>query len=273
MAVNYATQTQTTAFENRLPLYGAGQPSPASMTSSPSNISPTSPRIHGYMNYQLPSQIRQIRPPKTPLYVPAVLRPTEYPSKTSPPTPPKSLHGSFETLEDADLEAEIIRRATEEGRTPQEIVAEQGSWLGEEELGDVTGLPTRDHWKPDAASPTCDSPKCRSSFNLFVRKHHCRHCGHIFCSTHTPHTIPLDQQARFHPEGNQSRACEHCYHAYRRWDIARSLSRKNSQASSGKASDGGSSAPQFSRGISFSAGKPAQEAAQSVPKDWQWSTF
>lgn len=272
MAVNYASQTYTQSFENQvLPLRGAAQPSPASMTSTPSNVSPTSPRLQNYMSYQLPSQIKQLRPPKTPLYVPAVLRPTEFPSKSSPPTPPRSLHDSLDILEDSDLEAEIIRRAQEEGKTPQEIVAEH-NWVGEEELGEVTGLPTREHWKPDAASPTCDSPKCRSSFNIFVRKHHCRHCGHIFCSSHTTYTIPLDQEARFHPDGTSSRACEHCHQAYRRWDVARNLSRKNSQTSSSQASESVPSSPQVGRSF-MAPKKPSQDAAASVPKDWQWSTF
>src|SRR5436853_2879696 len=69
--------------------------------------------------------------------------------------------------------------------------------------------------QPDEASSSCDSPKCRSSFNLFVRKHHCRHCGHIFCAEHIAYTIPLDQNAKFHPEGMQSRACDSCYKQYR----------------------------------------------------------
>ena len=156
MAVNYTTQTYTTPFEqnNRLPLYGAShRPSPTSMTSTPSNASPVSPRSRSFLSYQLPNQVRQIRPPKTPMYVPAVLRPTEYPSRSSPPTPPKSLHASLENLEHDDLEAEIIRQAEEEGRSPQDLVADQG-WIGEEEeLGEVTGLPTRDHWK------VCSAPQ------------------------------------------------------------------------------------------------------------------
>lgn len=36
-------------------------------------------------------------------------------------------------------------------------------------------------WQPDSESSNCAS--CKKSFSLFTRKHHCRVCGHIFCST------------------------------------------------------------------------------------------
>lgn len=134
--------------------------------------------------------------------------------------------------------------------------------------------------QPDVASPTCDSPQCRSSFNLFVRKHHCRHCGHIFCSTHTTYIIPLDQYAKFHPDGVPSRACETCHRQYQRWDTARSIRRKNSQNSKDDSNESGPPTPlvgttghrrMISGGVR--GGKPVEQVANSVPKDWHWSTF
>lgn len=135
--------------------------------------------------------------------------------------------------------------------------------------------------QPDEASPSCDSPKCRSSFNLFVRKHHCRHCGHIFCAEHTAYTIPLDQHAKFHPDGVLSRACDSCYRQYQKWDTARSLWRKNSENST---ADGSGSATPLGESDNKSLGdrsvpspqmsaRPSETVASSVPKDWAWSTF
>lgn len=135
--------------------------------------------------------------------------------------------------------------------------------------------------QPDEASPSCDSPKCRSSFNLFVRKHHCRHCGHIFCSEHTAYTIPLDQHAKFHPGGIASRACDSCYKQYQKWEIARTLRRKTSESSTPhgeasvlplagldrKAVDRSNEHPQLI------GAKPSDTVASSVPRDWAWSTF
>ncbi|XP_022860513.1 protein FREE1 [Olea europaea var. sylvestris] len=37
----------------------------------------------------------------------------------------------------------------------------------------------KDHWVPDEAVTKCTG--CRTDFNAFVRKHHCRNCGDIFC--------------------------------------------------------------------------------------------
>jgi hypothetical protein len=236
------------------------EPSPAS------SASPTSPRMNDFIQSRPPNPYKQLRPLKSPLYVPAVLRPTEHFS-TGPSTPPKSQHGSLDSLPEAE------RAANSNEPSHEEIL--HAAWADNEELGDVTGPPTRDHWKPDVASPTCDSPHCVSTFNLFVRKHHCRHCGHIFCSTHVTRTIPLDQEAKFHPDGNQSRACETCYRQYMKWDTARSMRRKNSQGSGSR--DDESAPPTPGRRIGMGA-KPwgqqrQQDMANSVPKDWSWSTF
>jgi hypothetical protein len=91
--------------------------------------------------------------------------------------------------------------------------------------------------------------------------------------------IPLDQMAQFHPDGVESRACEVCFRQYQRWDAARSLRRKNSHNS--KDEDDGSGPPtplagatSHRRIISGGRGmKTPQEMANSVPKDWSWSTF
>lgn len=212
---------------------------------------------------------------KKPLYVPAVLRPTEFPTQ-APATPPKSTLGSLESLQDIQSPAQQpdfnMYLAAFASHEP-------------EHLGEVTGEPKRDHWRPDEASTSCDSPQCRANFNLFVRKHHCRHCGHIFCSTHANFKIPLDQAAKFHPDGYESRACETCHRQYQRWDTARSIKRKDSgdSQSDERSYKSTSAVPAHRRMISaaINAGGQKQQShqqmagsmANSVPKDWSWSTF
>jgi hypothetical protein len=143
MALNYSTQTYTHP-NNQLPLLGAHQISPAdSATNSPNNASPTSPRSHTHLQYHVPGQVRQLRPMKSPLYVPAALRPTERPEKHTPMTPPKSLHGSLESLESGALEGHM---SIQNRRVPLDLVVEN-NWIADENLGDVTGEPTREHWK------------------------------------------------------------------------------------------------------------------------------
>ena len=124
--------------------------------------------------------------------------------------------------------------------------------------------------QPDEASPSCDSPKCRSSFNLITRRHHCRHCGHVFCANHTSYAIPLNQEAKFHPNGIPSRACDTCHRQYQRWDTARSIRSRRRE------SDDAESAPSHQnhcRKISGVCRQPPEQVANSVPKDWAWSTF
>ena len=337
MALSYSTQTYTQS-NNQLPLFGAQQISPAdSATDSLNNASPTSPRSHNSLQYHIPGQVRQLRPMKSPLYVPAALRPTERPNKNPPMTPPKSMHGSLDSLEDGKAGG----TTTAHSRTvPLDLVV-ANTWIADENLGEVTGEPTREHWKvsttlslhvivphastsaahvilrhrtpavilhsesgrvtcdpdrslpsscktnasqqADQQSPSCDSPKCRSSFNLFRRRHHCRHCGHIFCSDHSGFTIPLNQEARFHPDGTPSRACDICHRHYQKWDTARSIRRKNSDDDNNKDStrlDGSKNDPSLllagakpgliSQGLS---GGNSDQTVGSVPKDWAWSTF
>ncbi|KAL2869251.1 FYVE zinc finger domain-containing protein [Aspergillus lucknowensis] len=270
----------TTPSVNQISIYG--HPSPMnSGTSTPANNSPTSPR-----QQYLPLQTRQLRPPKGPLYVPAALRPTERPAKPSPPTPPRSMHGSLDSLNDGVSSEPVSRRPTLESVNGGGISKlAENEWMKNEHLGEVTGLPTRDHWKADSASPSCDSPTCRSSFGLFLRRHHCRHCGHVFCSSHTPHVVPLDQAARFHPDGVPSRACDLCWSAYQRWEEARTdrlnkiqhqINTQDDDAhSSGEHSSSETLDTPVGEGSKSSPATPGQasEIAASVPRGWNWSTF
>ncbi|KAJ0418557.1 hypothetical protein BJY00DRAFT_178129 [Aspergillus carlsbadensis] len=275
-----ATHVMTAPIQpvNQISVYG--HPSPMnSGASTPANNSPTSPR-----QQYLPLQTRQLRPPKAPLYVPAALRPTERPSKPSPPTPPRSMHGSLDSLNDGETNEPVPRRPTLESVNSGGIskLAED-EWMKHEDLGEVTGLPTRDHWKADSASSSCDSPTCRSSFGLFLRRHHCRHCGHVFCSSHTPHVVPLDQVARFHPEGVPSRACDLCWSAYQRWEEARTdrlnkiqhqINTQDDDTNSpgGRTSTDSLDTP-VADGRKTAPTTPNQEIAASVPRGWNWSTF
>ncbi|ODH45578.1 hypothetical protein GX48_08348 [Paracoccidioides brasiliensis] len=272
-------------------------PSPVHSTSvTPANNSPASPRLHNPHVHQLHLQSRQLRTPKSPLYVPAVLRPTERTSKPSPLTPPRSVHGSLGSLDghsETTSAGTATRGSTHESESLKTSVSKRAEdeWLRDENLGEVTGTPTRDHWKADSASPTCDSPTCRSFFGLFLRRHHCRHCGHVFCSSHTPHTVLLDQNARFHPDGIPSRACDLCWNAFRRWDKDRTARLNEIQqiltshieddtqdgnatsARSMRASGSEFASANSSGTLSPGANQDGGLVASSVPRDWSWSTF
>ncbi|QKX61577.1 uncharacterized protein TRUGW13939_08729 [Talaromyces rugulosus] len=271
MATTHSALPPQQAFVNPGHMSIYGHPSPSNSTANtPANSSPTSPQMSS-AGLVYPSQSRQIRPPKAPLYVPAVLRPTERPSKSSsskdssPITPPRSVHGSLDSLNEDP--APVARQTTFHS-----IKAASDEAIKSEFLGEVTGVPTRDHWKADAAAHTCDSPTCRSSFGIFTRRHHCRHCGHVFCASHTPYMVPLDQDARFHPEGSASRACDQCFKAYHRWEetraarIQQKLDERESLSDSGEVEHDEQTPETAQR-------QPEFTIATSVPRGWNWSTF
>ncbi|MCJ1335716.1 hypothetical protein MMC09_000989 [Bachmanniomyces sp. S44760] len=289
-------------------LFGGQHYSPAnSAMVTPPNISPTSPRDPAIFPHHLPLATRQLRPPKSPMYTPAVLRPTERPPRPSPLTPPRSIEGSTDSLTNIDSRGNrpSSRSSTSDskslnnnsnckhasvpiapGRKPRSLHSlredivdslspKSPSIASRFSSSDVkSGLlpPTRDHWKPDANATICDAAICQKSFSLFERRHHCRHCGHVFCNTHSYHTVPLDQYAEFDEDGMECRACKHCWDRYREWLMARIESKENDDAETpmtpsigvagkGKGGDGGDIAKQ-----------PGTVAA-SVPRDWNWSTF
>ncbi|EEP78109.1 conserved hypothetical protein [Uncinocarpus reesii 1704] len=274
-----------TAGQTSLP----GNPSPLNSASvTPANNSPTSPRLHHSQLHHVSCQSKQLRPLKSPLYVPAVLRPTERPSRSTPLTPPRSVH---DVSDDTHTRGppQLSRQSTVESFRSEVSKLAEDEWLKEQNLGIVTGSPTREHWKADSSSPSCDSPVCKSFFGLFNRRHHCRHCGHVFCASHTPHTIPLDQNARFHPDGIASRACDLCWSAYTRWDQTRidqlnQIQRDLASQIERNKSDGASSVvsketdSDHASVIDASFLPPPSEhqestIATSVPRDWSWSTF
>ncbi|CAG8974371.1 hypothetical protein HYALB_00010622 [Hymenoscyphus albidus] len=245
-----------------------------SAEATPSNASPTSPRSALPPHFSAPNQ--QLRPPKSPLYVPAVLRPTDPPkrvARSSPLTPPQSMHSSFDDLDNA---RKLNRRSTDDKTLTLGSIVE-AEW-SDQGFGKVTALPTREHWKPDPDSTICDEPTCKRSFTYFTRRHHCRRCGNIFCDLHSMYNTPLDQDANYHPRGFRSRSCEHCWHEYRSWQLARS-SRSNSESSHDEpttptVSCAGNAARNALGGVFGQkiSGLPESLAA-SVPRDWNWSTF
>ena len=259
------------------------QQSPAnSQPPTPMHVSPTSPR-NPSMLPNLPHVTRQLRPPKSPMYIPAVLRPTERPHRQSPLTPPRSLHGSTDSLNGAhhghvakppsrNGATDELRRHNSLGSTGSIREIEETSQHDVSDLGQVTGPPSRAHWKLDENADICDAPECQKFFNFFERRHHCRRCGHVFCNTHSAHLVPLDQDADFHPEGVPSRACRFCWNEYLKWDEVRALQLESWKI---QAANGGVLGE--AKGVVIGKAKETTEedkaVASSVPRDWIWSSF
>merc|ERR1712059_20410 len=58
-------------------------------------------------------------------------------------------------------------------------------------------------WQHEEDVEDCNS--CRSSFTVTRRKHHCRHCGRVFCSE------CVSKQVASGPSGRTSRVCDVCH--------------------------------------------------------------
>ncbi|OTA98475.1 hypothetical protein M426DRAFT_325948 [Hypoxylon sp. CI-4A] len=56
-------------------------------------------------------------------------------------------------------------------------------------------------WQPDSEVTYC--PICRTQFSFFVRKHHCRKCGRVVCSSCSPHRITIPHQFIVRPPGER----------------------------------------------------------------------
>ncbi|KAJ0026350.1 hypothetical protein Pint_09341 [Pistacia integerrima] len=66
------------------------------------------------------------------------------------------------------------------------------------------GNEEKDHWVPDEAVSKCTA--CSTDFGAFVRKHHCRNCGDIFCDKCTHGRIALTADENAQPV----RVCDRC---------------------------------------------------------------
>lgn len=115
------------------------------------------------------------------------------------------------------------------------------------------GIEEKDHWVPDEAVSKCTA--CGTDFGAFVRRHHCRNCGDIFCDKCTHGRIALTADENAQPV----RVCDRCMAEVTQRlsnakeatskpaglqsheDLARKLQEemeKNRKASSGSKSDG-----------------------------------
>ncbi|CAK7197567.1 Zn finger protein [Sporothrix eucalyptigena] len=308
------------------------QISPLSTSNSSSPNSPKPTSSNGNNNSGMNYHTRQVRP----LYIPAVLRPNEHPSREGQAkaggasdngSSSSAINEDGDDLDDQDDDSQSSRRsgglrssgsfislpglgAFGIGRLSRRSTNDSGKCVDSswnlDQFPDVTGFPSRSHWKaltcpkPDPESTMCDEPTCKKSFNYFTRRHHCRRCGNIFCDFHSAFEIPLDEQANYNPKGSSNRACAYCFREFKAWRT-RTNSSDLSGASSGTTTpatnDGNSKGVNVNKNnnaykkaataptspVMALAGRPGApgtptvakvpDVAQSVPGDWNWSTF
>lgn len=122
---------------------------------------------------------------------------------------------------------------------------------------------TQKHWVPDVTRDACFD--CSTKFNLFDRRHHCRHCGEIFCSRHLIHYLYLNSQAHFiigaTGLGRLAKVCDSCLEKYEGLLVSGSgslgVEEEDAGQLAGKNTGNG--------GIEGNGG--------GLPEDWYWSSF
>ncbi|KAL4930481.1 phosphatidylinositol-3-phosphate-binding ubiquitin-protein ligase [Aspergillus undulatus] len=96
---------------------------------------------------------------------------------------------SYETAIDLSSSPEEVVPAP----PPQLPQRRQSSWSSHSQYGEQN----RPSWQPDAEVTEC--PICRTAFSFWYRKHHCRKCGRVVCSSCSPHRITIPRQYIVHP--------------------------------------------------------------------------
>ena len=61
----------------------------------------------------------------------------------------------------------------------------------------LTGEIVLPRWQPDSEVSEC--PICKRTFTFWFRKHHCRKCGRVVCTSCSPHRITIPRQFIVHP--------------------------------------------------------------------------
>jgi len=72
-------------------------------------------------------------------------------------------------------------------------------------LDAMNPLNLRPIWQPDEEALKCN--KCKSTFSTINRRHHCRHCGLVFCGTCSTWQCIIPKFAYHTPV----RVCEKCW--------------------------------------------------------------
>ncbi|XP_037468277.1 1-phosphatidylinositol-3-phosphate 5-kinase FAB1B-like isoform X3 [Triticum dicoccoides] len=71
---------------------------------------------------------------------------------------------------------------------------------------------SRDFWMPDQSCRVCYD--CDAQFTILNRRHHCRHCGRVFCARCTANSVPRSPGDAAREDIERIRVCNYCF---KRW--------------------------------------------------------
>lgn len=193
--------------------------------------------------------LQTINDPKRPMYMPAVLRQSN-----------------------TNLKPEDLKHINEQNsKRSKSLITDAATSLRSQTShwklafnSNSKNSPTKAHWRRDLSRNTC--AYCDKQFTFFERRHHCRHCGDIFCAEHTSNFLKLGIDAQFTVAGSGvlCKVCDNCYDDYKNFlknkfgndiNVNGSLKRDVPMNNERKKS------------------VVENNLSGSVPADWSWSSF
>lgn len=258
--------------------------------------------------------VKQISNPKKPLYLPAVLRDVSETNLTNedfvrPPSPQHSVISNNQTMTSDNLHQQMQNsNQSLHGSSTASVHSTNSSFIesyrrqialwffSSNEYGSIENRwsqfldppapPTKRHWLHDSKRGSCHY--CHKLFTFWERKHHCRHCGDIFCQQHLGHWLYLNSDASFiiggGGLGTLSKICDGCLEEYEnvvknpRWKNQK-LDGSNQQGNLVESTAATPTAipARDMEGIDFQNDDSKVDfigsVAGSVPADWNWSSF
>ncbi|ODQ79158.1 hypothetical protein BABINDRAFT_149083 [Babjeviella inositovora NRRL Y-12698] len=270
---------------------GHFSPGPPFHPAAPSYNLPADPKPHSPMEEpRAPAKsLQQMKDPRKPMYLPAVLRP-----------PPEM---SIDV--NSNLPPQNQRHPELEGSNPQEGLGPRrpqnpgqnfhntliASTLRKQTLTSASSVrsvslistlreeqPTRNHWRKNESRGSCSY--CLKQFTFFTRRHHCRRCGDLFCADHVSHSVNLDYEAQFTlgGVGCLSKVCDWCIRDYEGFaqlaleDMKREqeeiLAKRQQLQQRRQLVAPGKEGPRRDRQYSV-----VGDNTGVIPADWSWSSF
>ncbi|XBI10151.1 1-phosphatidylinositol-3-phosphate 5-kinase FAB1B isoform X2 [Aegilops tauschii subsp. strangulata] len=130
---------------------------------------------------------------------------------------------------------------------------------------------SRDFWMPDQSCRVCYD--CDAQFTILNRRHHCRHCGRVFCARCTANSVPRSLGDAAREDIERIRVCNYCFkrwleeEAAARRDVAQPSSPSPSATSAGSeksCSTGRSSTVTNGQLLSYANASFTHSASRSV---------
>jgi hypothetical protein len=138
--------------------------------------------------------LKQINDQQRPLYTPAVLRVMK-----NTPSQSSVIESGFDVHSMPSERPNLSKSTSSASvRSTASSIAEYWNYLTGRTPGKYIEGPTRKHWKPDGSRFNCaQCGKLFNYITETRRKHHCRSCGEIFCGDCLKNYIYLDDNAQF----------------------------------------------------------------------------